>query len=449
MQMERIRKLNQKEYSGGEIVYWMSREQRVRDNWALVRARELATQFNTGIKVIFCLAPTFLDAPWRHYHFMIEGLKEVESNLKKLNVEFILLTGNPPGEITEFTRKSNSGYLVTDFSPLRIKRDWEEKIGQNLAIPFECVDAHNIVPCWLASEKQEFAAYTMRPKLKRLRSRFLSELTQIEGQEKPQDFPENDWEKACSSLRIDKTVGPVSGLKPGEKAARSALAEFIKKKLSGYEEKRNDPNQDSLSNMSVYLHYGQISAQKIANSIIESNEGAEGDRESYLEELIIRRELADNYCYYNRDYDKFNGFPDWAKKSLNEHRKDRREFLYSPEQFEKGLTHDPLWNAAQAEMAITGKMHGFMRMYWAKKILEWSVSPEEAQETAIYLNDKYELDGRDPNGYTGIAWSIGGVHDRAWFEREVYGKIRYMNLNGCKRKFNVNRYIDELSAISS
>lgn len=449
MQMERIRKLNQKEYSGGEIVYWMSREQRVRDNWALVRARELATQFNTGIKVIFCLAPTFLDAPLRHYHFMIEGLKEVESDLKILNIPFEILTGNPPEKIQGFTRKTSPGYFVTDFSPLRIKLDWEEKIGQNLAIPFECVDAHNIVPCWLASEKQEFAAYTMRPKLKRLRSRFLSELTKIEGQEKPQGFPENDWEKACSSLRIDKTVGPVSGLKPGEEAARSALAEFIKKKLAGYGEKRNDPNQDSLSNMSVYLHYGQISGQKIANSIIESNEGAEEDRESYLEELIIRRELADNYCYYNRDYDNFNGFPDWAKKSLNEHRKDRREFLYSPEQFEKGLTHDPLWNAAQAEMAITGKMHGFMRMYWAKKILEWSVSPEEAQEIAIYLNDKYELDGRDPNGYTGIAWSIGGVHDRAWFEREVFGKIRYMNFNGCKRKFNVNKYIDKLSAISS
>ena len=445
MQQERINQLNQKKYSGGSVLYWMSREQRVRDNWSLVRARELASQFNTTLKVVFCLVPCFLDAPWRHYHFMIEGLKEVESKLKEINVPFILLTGNPADKIPEFIREENAGYLVTDFSPLRIKRDWEDAVKKNLEIPFECVDAHNIVPCWLASDKQEFAAYTLRPKLKRMRSRFLSELTEIEKQEKHLPFPENDWEKACESLRIDKTVLPVSEFVPGENAAHTALDEFVEQKLNGYGEKRNDPNQDSLSDMSIYLHYGHISAQKIALTISDSNVGKEIDREAYLEELIVRRELADNYCYYNKDYDNFNGFPAWAKKSLDEHREDEREYIYSPEEFEKGLTHDPLWNAAQAEMTQRGKMHGFMRMYWAKKILEWTASPEDAQKIAIYLNDKYELDGRDPNGYTGIAWSIGGVHDRAWFERDIFGKIRYMNFNGCKRKFNVNSYMEKFS----
>jgi deoxyribodipyrimidine photo-lyase len=168
-------------------------------------------------------------------------------------------------------------------------------------------------------------------------------------------------------------------------------------------------------------------------------------KEAFLEELIIRKELSDNYCYYCRDYDNFNGFPDWSKGSLNEHRKDKREFIYSLEEFEQAKTHDELWNAAQKEMINTGKMHGYMRMYWAKKIFEWSHTPEEAIETAIYLNDKYELDGRDPNGYTGIAWSIGGVHDRAWFDREVFGKVRYMNYNGCKSKFNVDAYIKKVS----
>ncbi len=445
MQAERINQLNQKKYSRGSIVYWMSREQRVRDNWSLVRARELAGQYNTSLKVIFCLVPSFLDAPWRHYHFMIAGLKEVESKLKKLNIPFFLLVGNPVENIQQFIKKENAGYLVTDFSPLRIKRDWEDTVKKTLDIPFECVDAHNIVPCWLASDKQEFAAYTLRPKLTRLRSRFLSELTEIEGQEKHLPFPENDWQKACESLKVDKTVHPVNEFTPGEDAAHAALGEFVEKKLSGYGEKRNDPNLDSLSDMSVYLHYGQISAQKIALGLTDSNIGKQTDREAYLEELIVRRELADNYCYYNRDYDNFNGFPAWAKKSLDEHRGDEREHIYSSEEFEKGLTHDPLWNAAQAEMTQRGKMHGFMRMYWAKKILEWTASPEDAQKIAIYLNDKYELDGRDPNGYTGIAWSIGGVHDRAWFERDVFGKIRYMNFNGCKRKFNVYSYIEKNS----
>ncbi len=162
-----------------------------------------------------------------------------------------------------------------------------------------------------------------------------------------------------------------------------------------------------------------------------------------MEELIVRRELSDNFCFYNSDYDQFSGFPEWAQKTLNEHRGDKREFIYSLEQFEHGKTHDDLWNAAQLQMVLTGKMHGYMRMYWAKKILEWTGSPEDALEIAIHLNDKYELDGRDTNGYVGVAWSIGGVHDRAWQERPVFGKIRYMSYAGCKRKFDVSTFIEK------
>ena len=166
------------------------------------------------------------------------------------------------------------------------------------------------------------------------------------------------------------------------------------------------------------------------------------DKDAFLEEMIIRRELSDNFCEYEPEYDQFEGFHAWSQKTLNEHRNDEREYIYPLGQFEAAETHDDLWNAAQNEMKITGKMHGYMRMYWAKKILEWTPSPEIAQQIAIDLNDKYELDGRDPNGYTGIAWSIGGIHDRAWFERPIFGKIRYMNYNGCKSKFDVMKYIE-------
>jgi deoxyribodipyrimidine photo-lyase len=197
--------------------------------------------------------------------------------------------------------------------------------------------------------------------------------------------------------------------------------------------------------MSPFLHYGHISSQEIALEIIDQTNRK--IYESYLEELIIRKELSDNYCYFNENYDNYNGFPAWAQKSLNEHRNDERDYIYSRHEFETAKTHDKLWNAAQLQMVNTGKMHGFMRMYWAKKILEWSESPEKAQEIAIYLNDKYELDGRDPSGYTGIAWSIGGVHDRAWFTRKVFGKIRYMNDKGCERKFDVEEYIKTQCAV--
>ncbi len=244
------------------------------------------------------------------------------------------------------------------------------------------------------------------------------------------------------TLDVDRCVSAVDWIQPGEKSARRALRQFIREKLPRYDEMRNDPTKDGQSNLSPYLHFGQISAQRVALEVSKTR-GHKESRDAFLEELIVRRELSDNFCFYNADYDNFEGFPDWAKKTLNDHRRVRREYIYSLEDFENATTHDELWNAAQVEMARTGKMHGYMRMYWGKKILEWTKSPEEALEIAIYLNDRYELDGREANGYTGIAWCIGGVHDRAWPQRAIFGKVRYMSYNGCKSKFNVSAYIEK------
>jgi len=219
------------------------------------------------------------------------------------------------------------------------------------------------------------------------------------------------------------------------------LGNFLEHKLDGYERDRNDPNKDGQSGFSPYLHFGQISAQRIALEVLKSMK----DAGAFLEELIVRKELSDNFCNYNQHYDDMQGFPAWAKTSLSEHEKDRREYLYTLQELERARTHDDLWNAAQQEMLQTGKMHGYMRMYWAKKILEWTESPAAAQAAAIHQNDRYELDGRDPSGYTGIAWSLGGVHDRAWKERAIFGKVRYMNYNGAKSKFDVKAYISKWS----
>ena len=215
------------------------------------------------------------------------------------------------------------------------------------------------------------------------------------------------------------------------------LGHFLEHKLVGYERDRNDPNIDGQSGLSPYLHFGQISAQRVALEVLKGMK----DAGAFLEELIVRKELSDNYCYYNQHYDDMQGFPAWAIKSLAEHEKDRREYLYTQQELEKARTHDDLWNAAQNEMLQTGKMHGYMRMYWAKKILEWTESPAAALRAAIYLNDRYELDGRDANGYAGIAWSLGGLHDRAWKERAIFGKVRYMSYKGAKSKFDVQSYI--------
>jgi deoxyribodipyrimidine photo-lyase len=219
------------------------------------------------------------------------------------------------------------------------------------------------------------------------------------------------------------------------------LRGFLRNKLDHYTEKRNDPSLNYVSNMSPYLHFGQISPLYIALQVLKTNSPG---CEAYLEELIVRRELSHNFLYYNNKYDMFEALPPWAKQSLNLHRKDKREYVYSLETFENAQTHDPYWNAAQEEMVITGKMHGYMRMYWGKKILEWSNSPEEGFKIALKLNNKYELDGRDANGFAGIAWCFG-KHDRAWGEREVFGKIRYMNAAGLKRKFDPDEYVKRVN----
>ncbi|MFH1026547.1 MAG: deoxyribodipyrimidine photo-lyase [Pseudomonadota bacterium] len=441
----RIRLLNDIPVSSGPVVYWMSREQRVADNWALIHAQNLALERQTPLTVAFALAPAFLGATIRQYGFMLRGLAQVSQSLERLNIPFVLLQGDPPAEVSRFVRQNAVGALVTDFDPLRIKRTWRENVAADTSVACIEVDAHNIVPCRIASPKQEFGAYTIRPKIKRLLPDFLTDIPQPA----PHPYtwkksPQPTFDKECGierlvdSLSVDRSV-PETAVLPGEASAHRSLHDFITKRLSRYDDLRNDPNADGQSGLSPWLHFGQLSAQRVALEAARAAGGsASGD--AFLEELIVRRELSDNFCWYNLNYDRVEGFPEWSLKTIARHRHDRREYLCSAEQFENAATHDRLWNAAQMEMVSSGRMHGYLRMYWAKKILEWTESPEEALETAIHLNDRYQLDGRDSNGYAGIAWSIGGVHDRAWGERPVFGKIRYMNDKGCRRKFDVDRY---------
>ena len=439
-------RLNSTGLRPGPVVYWMSREQRVSDNWGLMHAQKLALERQQPLAVAFTLADTFLGAGVRQYGFMLRGLEQVAARLAELNIPFFLLRGDPPAEMCRFVRTHAAGTVITDFDPLRIKRQWREQAARDSGCTLIEVDGHNIVPCRFVSQKQEFGAYTLRPKLHRLLPEFLTGFPRLGAS--PYDFPAPATvftaDSLIDSLPLDRRAGEVP-LPCGEAAAHERLHDFIAGGLQQYDTLRNDPNADGQSGLSPYLHFGQISPQRVALEVARAAGGTvSGD--AFLEELIVRRELSDNFCWYNSGYDAVDGFPEWSRKTHAAHRHERRSHLYTAEEFDRAATHDQLWNAAQNEMVTTGRMHGYLRMYWAKKILEWSPAPEEAMAVAITLNDRWQLDGRDPNGYAGIAWSIGGVHDRAWGERPVYGKIRYMNDTGCKRKFNVEQYIRRFSA---
>ncbi len=466
MDFKRTRILNNFEAGSGVVVYWMNRDQRVRDNWALVYAQKLARAHQQELVVVFTLRKNFAFATERMLGFMLSGLEQVEAGLATLGIPFVLLQGEPVKELQKFLKHIRAGAVVTDFNPLRYKQNWNKQLAVNLQIPFYEVDAHNIVPAWIASQKQEYGAYTLRPKLHKLLPEFLEEYPNI-GSSKYKVVSSKlngrsvDWGKVRKSIKSDKSVREVDWAKPGEAAGLKALKKFISHRLDEYADKRNDPSLDGQSGLSPYLHFGQLSAQRVALEVLKSvkasiqdvldkhKNGSSGQASSVsalLEELIVRRELSDNFCLYNKDYDKTDGFPAWAKRTLEKHGRDPREYTYTQDKLVAAKTHDELWNAAQMQMVKTGKMHGYMRMYWAKKILEWSRNPKLAMKTAIYLNDKYSLDGRDPNGYTGIAWSIGGVHDRAWFERPIFGLIRYMSYSGAKSKFDVGKYVDTVDA---
>lgn len=437
----RVRQLNALNTGDGPVVYWMSRDQRVRDNWALLYAIELANMRKVPVHVVFALRRDLNKHRMtaRSLDFMLRGLEQVEKQLRLRGIGFSLVQKDAEVAIPTFAKKIRAGAVVTDFSPLRRSRRWKDNIAKNLTVSFYEVDAHNIVPAWLTSDKQEYAAQFFRRRLQPLLGKYLTPFPTIRVNKKNKTKPIN-WRRIRSTTKVDNTVPPVDWIESGEESAKRALSRFLKHRLNKYSTERNDPNQHGQSDLSPYLHFGQLSAQRVALSVVGVTSHTESAR-AYLDELITWRELADNFCLYNSKYDTIDAAPKWASDSHKKHSRDKREHIYTLVQFEKAETHDQLWNAAQLQMVREGKMHGYMRMYWAKKILEWTKTPEEALKIAITLNDKYELDGRDPNGYAGIAWSILGVHDRPWFSRPIFGQIRYMSYNGCKQKFDVANYI--------
>lgn len=436
--------------AGESVVYIMSRDQRTIDNYGLTVAQDHALRMKLPLIVVFCFLPNLKYRAREHFDFMLTGLDEVAYTLHNKNIPFVPLFGRHHEAMMEFSKVAKPAMIVTDFSPLRGVRKWQSELS--LSVPLIVVDSHNCVPVWQASQKQEFSARTLRPKIHRLLDssippRQWSPMTHPYAW-KIGNLPSMDSSsKQIHDLRNSYAEnGTHVSYGSGEKAAHIQLNEFIQNNLKGYAVRRNDPSIDGLSGLSPYLHFGSIGAMTVVRSILGNSElmtSAQVDVDALIEELVVRKELSDNFCYYNNHYNSLLGAPKWAQDTLAKHASDPRVYIYTREQFEQAVTHDQAWNAAQKQLRISGKMHGYMRMYWAKKILEWSESPELALETALYLNDFYSIDGGDPNGYVGVLWSIAGLHDRPWGERAVYGTVRSMVYNGLKRKFDIETYIQK------
>jgi len=438
----RIRTVSHGKRTEGPVIYLMTRDYRAEDNWALLYAQKTAKESKQALLVAVPVAADYPDASDRQVSFLTAGLIDTHEKLNALGIPMLVNEEPSVENVTALARETAAGTLICDFNPLRESQAWKSELAARVSIPILEVDAHNIVPVWEASDKLEYAAYTIRPKINRKLNDFLTPLPRLTRHPFPCDLTRlpRGWSTHPPAADHTKLPTQTAFADSGERAARKILKNFLSKRLEKYGKDRNDPTKQAQSGLSVYLHFGQISAQRVALEAQRFDRDV-ASQEAFLEELIVRRELSDNFCFYNPSYDSFKGFPSWAQQTLKDHRSDPRPYLYDVDSLEGADTHDGLWNAAQTQMVTTGKMHGYLRMYWAKKILEWTTSPEEAITRAIYLNNKYELDGHDPNGYVGVAWSIGGVHDRAWFERDVFGKVRYMSLSGCRRKFNVEQYI--------
>ena len=446
---ERIKQLNNKEILPDKsyVLYWMQASQRTHYNHALEYAIDAANKLNKPLIVYFGITDNFPEANIRHYYFMLEGLKEVEENLYKRNIKMVIRHNNP--EVGAIELSQDACALITDRGYLKVERKWREIVANKVDCIAIQVESNVVVPIQIASNKEEYAAATIRNKINSKLPLFALPLEEkiINNSSlniNIESFNIKNLDDVISILNIDKTISKTN-FKGGTKEAYKHLDNFIKNKIMHYNDLKNEPANDYTSNLSPYLHFGQISPVDIFLKLKDIDNSI---KESFLEELIVRRELAYNFVFYNNDYDSYECIPTWAKQTIDKHLSDVREHIYTLEELENAKTHDPYWNAAEKELVLTGKMHGYMRMYWGKKILEWTSDPKEAYKITLYLNNKYSLDGRDPNAFTGVAWCYG-KHDRPWVERKIFGNVRYMNDKGLERKFDIEKYVQKIICIEN
>lgn len=435
---------------GACVVYWMQRAQRAVDNPALDTAIELGNALGKPVVVFFGLNPFVERANLRHYAFLVEGLVDIAEGLRRRRVGFVLRR-YPQHRLLPFAAEVRPAIVVGDENPLRQTEAWREKVALELRVPLWTVDADTVVPAKVMTH-EHYAARTIRPRIHEHLDEFLTaprdRLAAGVAWRRPRAVAtDRPTMRLLDGLPLDRSVAPAPGFRGGTAAARRLLRHFVTTGLETYDRDRNHPEVDGTSRLSPYLHFGHIGPKEVALAIRDSG-GNPPSVAAFLEQLIVRRELAINFVTFNHLYDRLEGCERWARRTLAQHRADPRPVLYRDWQLEAADTGDQLWNAAQAQMIRSGWMHGYMRMYWGKKILEWTPSPEQAFDLAVRLNDRYLLDGRDPNGYANIAWAIGGKHDRPWPPRPVFGTIRSMTYASTVRKFDAAAYASKAGSAS-
>ncbi len=428
---------------GRYVLYWMQASQRAAWNHALEFAIDEANRLRLPVVACFGLTDGFPDANWRHYAFMLEGLAGTQQELAARGVQLVVRRQSPPLAALELA--ADAAMVVTDRGYLRIQRQWRREMADRSPCRVVQVESDVVVPVETASAKDEWSAATLRPKITRLLGEYLQPLRPRRLRRDSlglamSSLDISDVPAALAGLKIDRSVPPSGVFKGGRAEARRRLREFLARRLQYYDTRHSDPSQDLQSDMSPYLHFGQVSPIEIALGARDASAAGEEAKADFLEELIVRRELSINFTHYNPHYDSHRCLPAWAKRTLSRHARDRRAVTYSLAELEAAATGDAYWNACMREMVQTGKMHGYMRMYWGKKIIEWSPRPREAFERTLHLNNKYFIDGRDPNGYANVAW-LFGLHDRPWGERPIFGTVRYMNAAGLERKFDMGLYL--------
>jgi len=475
----RIRAINRRaiEPKGAFVLYWMVATRRTHDNYALDRAIEHGKRLDLPLVVLEALRAGYPYASDRFHRFVIDGMADNAAAFARAGIAYHPYVEPEPGHGSGLLQAlaKDAAVVVTDDFPCFFLPRMVRAAGEKLPVLLEAVDSNGMLPI-RALDKACFRAFDFRRFLqKNFAAHYehlpapapLSRLA-LPNRPVPDEIRER-WPAASAALLqgkphalaalpIDHGVGVVS-YRGGAQAAQKTLATFIGKKLERYDEDRNHPDQHATSGLSPYLHFGHISPHRIFAAIAEREDWtidaldrkARGDRagfwkmhpsaEAFLDQLLVWREVGLNFCANAREYATFASLPDWAKKTLLQHKSDARSPSYTRSELEQAKTYDPLWNAAQRELLREGRIHNYMRMLWGKKILEWSKTPEHALSTAIYLNDRYAVDGRDPNSYSGILWCFGR-YDRAWGpERPIFGTVRYMSSGSAEKKLWLEQYL--------
>ena len=430
------------------VVYWMQHAQRALDNPALETAIAVANALDLPVLVYFVVIANYPNANWRHYHFLAQGLRDVALDLAERDIPFVVRRSVDGHSLEAFLAEVDAAMLIGDENVCREPERWRRALATRLTIPYWTVDADVVVPSALFN-RSYVLLHHFRPHLRAQLGDWLQPIPALVPTRRWSTTVPTGWNLAGEitdgfPAEFDRRIQPVDTFTGGTHAALARLHEFTSTQLADYNERRNHPELRGTSQMSPYLHYGHLSPVTIALAARQAAAEGKADTatvDKFLDELIGWRELSVLFVRHNPHYDTWECAEPWAQRSLLAHAADPRPWLYTLEQLERGETHDELWNAAQREMVTTGWMHNYMRMYWAKKILEWSPSVAVGYQWAVTLNDRYELDGRDPNGYAGIAWAMVGKHDRPWFDRPVFGLIRYMAGESTGKKFDSRRYI--------